>query len=227
MKAGSRRQRAQQCQPQDPIGHLIHQLLDGVDLADAWPRRSVGDRLLRGDALQLDDEGELEPPAWPPAPPVGGDPSPPSPPSAAQQRLQQLIRQRAGRSTAVVIHDSIEALAEAAQRVICTPEWFEGGGAAGRVIAADAGEAQLAEKMLRTDYDDQRGEDLLEAARWTAETLFGVMPQPGLRPVLLATEEPVKTREVYLLPGGRGLRPETLLPWLNEAVVLHLIREAG
>lgn len=118
--------------------------------------------------------------------------------------------------TAIRVHQDLAGLISAAQEAICTFGWFHDPASA-LFVCADQAEAAEIEPLLRSDYDQERGEDLLETAKALAEGLMAPSPEwrySGPGPVVLASKIPpgASWREVFLSPGCRGLTADQLLP---------------
>lgn len=206
----------------DPIGDWVVGLLHDAyeDRPPAWPAVSKGLQVLL-------PSSQLE---------QGRDGAPASEAPPARDLQGALDRRMANEAeaprTAVCVHKDLQGLICAAQVAICMPAWFQDPTQA-VVICADENEVREIETLLRTDYDQQRGEDLLEAAKDLAEGLMAPSPEwrySGPGPVVLVSEIPPGAgwREVFLSPRCRGLNADQLLPAVRAARVgVHVVAEAS
>ncbi|MEB3360837.1 MAG: hypothetical protein VKI42_01795 [Synechococcaceae cyanobacterium] len=129
-------------------------------------------------------------------------------------------------------HKDLAGLIFAAQDAICTFDWFLDPTAA-IFVCADHSEAAEIEALLRSDYDQDRGEDILETAKDLAEGLMAPSPEwrySGPGPVVLASEiRPGDSwRELFLSPRCRNLAAGQLLPAVAAAQVgVHVVAAAS
>jgi hypothetical protein len=164
-----------------------------------------------------------------------GTPSGSTAPALALQDIlnqHQSLQADATPPTAIRVHRTLDDLISAAQRSLCTHNWFHDPVKAA-FVCADQSEATEIEALLRKDYKLERGEDLLESARELAEGLMAptqAWRYSGPPPVVLAAEiQPhASWREVFLAPGCRGLHASQLLPAVKAARVgVHLLAAAA